>query len=152
MFGALSWRRPAAISLVCRPRPSRPACFPSPASDGQVIDPSLFADHRVAHLAPGPAGYGDSVDLAADRRLILDHIQDCSCGYLEQARRPTHCAGVARTSAYSRRRSALLRLPCLLRMLCCARGGWTALCKGASHLAAISFRQPYCNRACGAGS
>lgn len=32
------------------------------------------------------AGYGDSTDLAGDRRLVLDYIEDSCCAYLQQAR------------------------------------------------------------------
>lgn len=59
--------------------------------------PCLFPAHAcprpcTKHMPTNPdtttlqflAGYGDSDDLPGDRRLILDHIQDCSCAYLHQ--------------------------------------------------------------------
>ena len=39
-----------------------------------------------------PAGYGDSTNLPADRRLVLDNIEAASCAYLQQAGGPA-CPG-----------------------------------------------------------
>ncbi|KAI3438983.1 hypothetical protein D9Q98_001397 [Chlorella vulgaris] len=54
------------------------------------------SDNKVYfhYLVQDTPGYGDSTDLAADRRVILDYIQDSSSTYLEQEQDPERKAAM----------------------------------------------------------
>ena len=55
--------------------------------------PTLPAPRRTLPTPPAllAAGYGDSTNLAGDRRAVLDYVEDCCCAYLHQVRRCCCC-------------------------------------------------------------